>query len=358
MIINANNLNFNVTPAQNIKPSNTTTTSAMSQETKAPNVDTFVSQIFNPTIDWRMPISDKLSTEIDWEWVELSLCGKREVFTGELNSYFDYTNALYNNLKSQINDNFSGEKRAEQLQMLSDTFDRAIDTFTNYYMRAVGGTFRHMGADLPQNDIKDSIRGIFMQSGDTAFSANDLTALTLVTKVCSQFTMFNNGILNSGEEKIGLHLAMKHIATMSISNKLEVSDKMLDIITNFVNSYSEKLIDTREKALNLYLNTTYHDRTQDTPIDRDSIYSIINAAKEVFSNTKDAVLTLQEISALAFKQFKVNSMSNNSQRFKHDADFWNNFYDNGSGKSVMSGLLEKWNDFSTALEKGDYRRIF
>jgi len=55
---------------------------------------------------------------------------------------------------------------------------------------------------------------------------------------------------------------------------------------------------------------------------------------------------LQKVCDFAYEQNKEKS-----------SKFWNNFYDNESGESIMGDLLEKWNSFSSALNNGEYKNL-
>jgi hypothetical protein len=182
---------------------------------------------------------------------------------------------------------------------------------------------------------------------DTAFSADDLTALSLVTHIFGSLNF--DDTLHGSDTTVGLSLAMKYLKSMEIADKLNASSEMLDVISDFADSFIERLIEIREarEKQNLELGL------ESIPFNRNNVYSIINFTKESLERTGNAVLTLQEITAFAFKQFQANS-ANAPQSC---IDFWNNFYDNGSGKSGMGDLLNDWNEFSSALDKGDYKRL-
>jgi len=79
---------------------------------------------------------------------------------------------------------------------------------------------------------------------------------------------------------------------------------------------------------------------------RNDIMAVVNLTKNLYSSNKNTVEILQEVCALSYQQNKSNP-----------SDFWKNFYGNGNGKSIIGGLIEKWNSFSVNLEKGDYKQI-
>jgi len=277
-----------------------------------------------------------------------------------------------------------------------DTFDKMLDRVISNYMRESGvGKMQQVGVDVPVDEIKESIQGIFNQTREeyrnfiknnsdfakltnsedkwlerdinfmahalrnahleqggviktqTPFSITDLTALSFVAEtVLNSSLNYNIGTLGD-TSTVGLELSLFHLSTMEIMNRFGVSDKMRDLLTDYIEQRTEYYIMAAEKAeaRKLELNEIFgsigrKSNFSHNPNIRAEIEAIVNFTKDLYSSDKKMVEILQEIFKFAHQQNKNNP-----------SDFWANFYDNGSGNSTVSSLFNQWETFSQSLEK-------
>jgi|GEM_PF-3643820 len=357
MVINAGNIGF-----REIYNSNPIVTNKRSICETSIKTQTTVNQ---DRVDF--PPSDGVkSTEINaydltnyfgWKQVKESLSLDSSIYIGDVGEYLGNASSLYTNIEASISNNFTGAEKAEQLKMLNDTFSSAINAFTDKYIKIVSGMFDYMGVDIPESDIRESIQGIFTQKNNTHFTANDLTALGLVALNCTLASPFFNFGTDSNKHSdtsaVGLDLSMNYLYAMETMSKLGVSDKMRDMINNCIDTYTEHctaFAERKEQDMMKFAEMLARIGKSSShicnPNIRGEITTIMNLTKELYASKKDVVSILQEVCAFAYNQNKDKI-----------SDYWKNFYNNGNGKSTMGELLENWNDFSLALDKGDYKSV-
>ncbi|MDR0197654.1 MAG: hypothetical protein LBI36_05485 [Oscillospiraceae bacterium] len=291
------------------------------------------------------------AASIDWNEVRASITrgfARGDFFfnMGDIGEYLNNASALRAKLETQINYEFTGEVRAEQLKTLNSIFKKAIDDYADEYVKKVGSRFEGI-ADFPESEIRESIYGIFARKSDTPFSANDLTALNRIA-VNTVETSTNIKVKLFDTSTTGLELGLCYLGVAEIMDKFGVSAQMRDKITAFIDSFIENKIQAAERAEKIKLERAGISQRAEilrnakilAGIGRKSLYihnpnirgditEIVNRAKELYASEKSKIEILREICALAYEQNKDNP-----------SDFWQNFYDNGSGKSTMADLLK------------------
>jgi hypothetical protein len=351
MIINANSLNFNTT--QN---SFATKPFAPKENTSNESQTSVNQDIFTLSADVliRGVRFYDSSNGINWGQVTESLASESYSIIGDVGEYLNKASEMYASLETRINEKFTGEERTEQLQALNDTFKQILDNYVEEYLIKSGS--RHMvrmGVDFPENEIRESILGIFAGRSDTVFSATDLTALGLVAAGRLSSPIFSN-LVDGNTGTVGLELSLFSLSTNEIMNKMGVSDKMRGLLNNYVESYTEYYTNVAEKveqrmaelAERLGKRFKYKENHVANTNIRNEINALLDLTKELYSSEKSKVEMLQAIFALAYEQNKFNP-----------SGFWNNFYDNGDGESVVGKLITQWDNFSTALNREDYKGV-
>ena len=261
---------------------------------------------------------------------------------------------LHSYFETYINDNFVGEERLEQLQILDNEIKVMIDGFSNGFVRRVIGFGEEIGVSFPKNiekEIRESIYGVFAGRNDTVFSVNDLSALSLIWEN-SKDSIRVKGMCSNGTKIYGftnntaLDLSINYLASMEIMETFGVSDKVRGMVNNFLDKFTEHAIEVEEKRQQSMMRA--NERAMEkglkprytlNPNAREDILALFNLTKDLYASGKNAVEVLKEIFALAYEQNKNDK-----------SDFWKNFYENEDGKSTTDTLLEKWDDFSNSLK--------
>jgi hypothetical protein len=129
----------------------------------------FSSTIFNITInaDGTIGISPKDDGDIitNWASLELQLASTRpNHLNGDLIGYdIDFFASEYVQYQAWIEENFSGEKRIEELEKLDSIINSHVEKFADEYSQMFAGFLTENGVTIDQLAIKDSILDIFHQ---------------------------------------------------------------------------------------------------------------------------------------------------------------------------------------------------
>jgi hypothetical protein len=219
---------------------------------------------------------------------------------------------------------------------------------------------------------------------ESGFTENDLIAVGMLA------SMYSGGALDLkagfgittqflDEESVGLALSMKYLMQETFMNEFGAGDNVRKIADALFEKYTNIVIDSTNKTLasqqRIMPNSPGRNFTPEmfTQLNTAHVHAVLDHMKYTYSETKDAVKALFETTSFAYNQFKTNQeLIENSEAWRYNGDydptgtryfissknFWNDFYDNGSGKdSYMGQLIGKWNGFATALENMDLKNL-
>lgn len=347
-----------------------------------------------------------LEKEIDWTSVSLNFRGSGQF--QHLADYTDYAAALYASLEAQITKDFSGEEQAQQLDMLNQRFDEAVNNTAEGYAAEIESAFVGMKVKMPKDELKQSVRDLMNSkkeqyrafvkensdyaglensedkwlerdvgymanalrksykpsecaAGEGGYTETDLQAVGFLGNMFMRCDVEQLNVLDySNEENIGLAASMNYLMLTTAMEEFDPSDSVRDLSEKFFNNYFEGMMKAADKALNFACtNPANEDPNEFGSLDRDAVYAVFNTMKNTYAETKDAQKAIQTTVFFAYNQFQTKAKEPTLWRYKNTgkahqgAQFWNNLYDSKQGASNMKKLLGKWNLISGAVGTKD-----
>lgn len=357
-----------------------------------------------------------LDKEINWGRVEQSFDISTEF--KDFTAYTDHTAALYASIEQRINNDFSGEERTAQLEQLNKAFDTAVEKLATRYTDTLDNTFSSFGAELPREELEQSIRDIMSEKKDAyrsfvkqnndfaslansedkwlerdfnymtselkkayssetvestsgGFSENDIISLGIIAHQYRYEAEHMDESYDSShvdEESIGMAVAMNHLTTLAMFDDMGAGDSVRKIGETFLKSYTDSVID--KQNMNLAVGRSWDTGNGEIakkfePLRSEDIYKVVDKMVNTYTNSKDASKAIQETAAFAYNQHYVNKSNPEIQNLARynkstetpEQNFWHEFYDDGRGTSFMGKLSQKWNNYATALENKDYGKL-
>lgn len=105
-----------------------------------------------------------LDKEIDWSAAEYAFRGEKDY--RNFSDFTDYCAAFCASLEDRIKTDFSGDEQKEQLEILYNAFENAINDFVSQISKDVDYTFGTLGADMDMDKLADSIRQVMYDKKD------------------------------------------------------------------------------------------------------------------------------------------------------------------------------------------------
>lgn len=109
-------------------------------------------------------IKNGVDDEIDWWEVN---CDSAYVTMGTSPEYLeqdiDYICSRYVALKNRIENQYTGEEKEKNMQILNEIYNNKREDFVSYYAKDVGSFFENLGQSGVSEDMKDSLNAIIDQ---------------------------------------------------------------------------------------------------------------------------------------------------------------------------------------------------
>lgn len=357
-----------------------------------------------------------LDREISWAGVDRYVRGTKSFES--FGEFSDYTAALFAALEARIKNDFSGDERKEQLEILNDRFEKTVGDFADQLTERARMGF---GEELPEDKLADSIRGViygkkdaygeyiqkhkdyagiggtadswlrrdtgFMtralinaytpeasEQEDGLWSENDIISIGMLSKMYESDATVSKAraiLQHKDEESLGLALSMCWLATEKITVDLKVSDSVKGLANGLFEKYAKTLIgDVNEALKKSRTNPLGASASAFGKLDEKSVYAVLNVMKKTYEESGDYEKAICTTAAFAHdtavdklqkQEYAQLWRYNKPVKDALDAKtFWNGFYnaDSKSGQgNGMGKLIEKWNTFTHALASKNLREF-
>lgn len=363
----------------------------------------------------------ELDREINWSSVNMQVWGSCDY--DSFTKFTHHLGALYASLEDRINADFQGEEQAEQLERLNAVYDKAVNEAVENMVSKTERTFGDLGAALPQGKLEKSIRQVIKDKTDAYRSfiaenkdyakikntedkwlARDIGYMTCALKTAckpetaeaqdgSEELWSENDILVLGvfgsmysgaaskelanlqvmrandEESLGLEISRRWLSDRKVLSSFDPDEEVKSLCGKLFESYVDNLIKNADNAVKIIGKTTmegnpYADETRFLPIDKKSVYAVLEVMKESYKEGEKTAL----IKTAAFARSEFLKKSENSTLWRYNNEFgtnakrfWENLYSDSpqnSGKSAMKAMLEKWEAFDGAVSSKDMYGLF
>ncbi|HBH95876.1 MAG TPA: hypothetical protein DDX91_08980 [Ruminococcaceae bacterium] len=349
-----------------------------------------------------------LDKAIDWNSVSYNFRGAYSF--DKISDYTDYASALYASLEERINKDFTGDERAEQLDMLNIKFENAVQNAEDFYVGGLEETFDRMGIDISKDDLKNSVRDIMNQKvnayrnyiktnsdyaglensedkwleRDVGYMANalrksfepssevkggeytesDLIAIGFIGNMFASQATGLTTLTYADEESMGLAFSMNYLMLNKAVDEFGAGDKVKEIAERTFEKYTQKTVQEANDTLKLIRsNPNLKDPEQFSDLDTESVYRVLGHMKSYYNESKDTDKSVNSTVRFAYEQFKAKEKNTNLWRygysgyFRGGGNFWNKLYDDGNGNgkvtSNMKKILDKWSIVSGAIGSKD-----
>ena len=341
-----------------------------------------------------------LDKEIDWTVAEIAFRGEKNF--SNFTEFTDYCAAFCASLEDRIKTDFSGDEQREQLEILHNTFEKAINDFVDQISEDVNYTFGKLGADMDMDKLAESIRQVIydkkdaysefiknnsdyadlegsvdswlkrdvgymtdalrkaytsteVQSGnDDVWGENDILAIGMM---CHMFeaAAADHGLGSvleyKDEESVGLAIAMNWLATEKIMEEYNVSDSVRGFCGGLIEKYAQSVIDNVNISLTRSRNNPVGaSASAFKSLDEDAIYAVLDVMKKSYGESGDDEKAIYDTTSFARNTFLAKSQDTKySSLWRYNSpvegalrgeDFWNGFYETNS-KSTQSGGMGK-----------------
>ena len=355
-----------------------------------------------------------LDKEISWTGVESNLKG--EIEFDNFSEFTDYAAAMFASLEDRIKNDFSGDEQKEQLNILNGLYEKKVKEFTDGISKKIEHAFDSLGADLPKDTLRASIRQVIdgkrnaysdfikadkdyagventddrwlkrdvgymtcalrkaytptdTQAEGELWSENDILAIGMVSHMY-QYDPDGKGcdvLIHHDEESIGLAISMQWLATEKVTIDLGASDSVKGLVNGLFEKYAKTLVDDVNYGLDRWANDGRGGSPGSfTRLDEKSVYAVLDVMKETFKESKDAEKAIYATTSFAhntamnkLKKDEYNLLWRYNKPVRGGLDakgFWGSFYDTNSKSCQGNGmgrLLQKWNVFAKATESKD-----
>ena len=349
-----------------------------------------------------------LDKEIIWSGVEAAFRGGAECYT--FSDYSDYAGALYASLEDRILKDFSDEEQAQQLERLNSYFNNRLDSIAEQYFMEAKETFDKLGIELPEEELKESLRSIMLNKRDAyrdyvkensdyaglegsedkwlerdawymanalrnaykpenidsgKYSEDDMIMVSLMGEMYRYGTGSVGFVSYKDEESIGLAIAMNWLTMQSSFDSFELSDDIKETGKAAFAKYAQNFVDGINAAFEHMRSVTMkYKPEQYAPLDTDAIKAVVDVMVKTYQESKDAEKAIYATTAFAYGKFtdkQGDSKHSGLVRYSDESrsvQFWNDLYDNGKDTSFIGKLFNKWNTYANALSERDIQTLF
>lgn len=362
----------------------------------------------------------ELDKDINWSSVNMQVWGSCDY--DSFTKFTDHAGALYASLEERINNDFQGEERAAQLEKLNAVYEKAINEAVENMARKTERTFGDLGAALPEGKLEKSIRQVMKDKAEayssfisenkdyanikntedkwlardigymtyalkTAYrpdaqaakeepelwSENDILALGVFGSMYSGAADKNSADLQvmraNDEESLGLEASIQWLKDQKVLSSFNPDEEIKNLCEKLFKSYVDNLIKNADRAIGIIQKnaeeTEGADASRFLPIDKKSVYSVLEVMKKSYGNDGDEETALVKTAAYARGEFLKKAETSDLWRYNNDyksnaKNYWENFYNKSpqSSSSSMKSVLNKWESFDNAVSSKDMYGLF
>lgn len=360
----------------------------------------------------------ELDKEINWNSVNMQVWGSCDY--DSFTKFTDHVSAIYASLEDRIMTDFEGDEQAEQLEKLNAFYNKAVNEVIENIVEKTEQSFSALGAALPEGKLEESIRQVISDKVDAyrnyiaknkdyaeientndkwmardigfmanalknayqpsntetteeLWSENDILVLGMFGSMYSDAA--SEGLANlqvlraNDEESLGLEVSRQWLRDQKVMSTFEPNEEIKSLCGKLFENYAENLIKNADNAIKIIQKNTEEtertDPSQFLPIDKKSVYAVLDVMKQSYKESGDEKTALVKTSAFARSEFLKKAESSNLWRYNNDyksnaKSYWENFYDTDSqnSSSSMKNILEKWENFDAAVSSKDMYKIF
>lgn len=357
----------------------------------------------------------ELDKEINWNSVNMQVWGSCDYDT--FTKFTDHVSALYASLENRIMTDFEGDEQTEQLEKLNAVCDKAVNEVIENLVEKTERSFSGLGAMLPEGKLEKSIRqvmydkidayrGVIVKNKDYAEIENtddkwmtrDIGFMTNALKnayqpnntetseelwnendilVLGMFGSMYSGAADketadlqvlraNDEESLGLEVSNRWLKDQKVLSTFDPNEEIKNLCGKLFENYVENLIKSADNAINVMKRSAVNtEPEQFLPIDKKSVYAVLDVMKKSYSESGDEKESLIKTSAFARSEFLKKAEDSKLWRYNNEFEtnakkYWKNFYDKGvqNSSSSMKTLLEKWESFDAAVNSKDMYKLF
>lgn len=360
----------------------------------------------------------ELDKEINWHSVDMQVWGSCNY--DSFSKFTDHLGALYASLEDRIMTDFEGDEQTEQLEKLNAVYDKAVNEVIENIVGKTEKSFSDLGAALPEGKLEKSIRQVIsdkvdayrgfvaknkdyaeIENTDDKWMARDIGFMTYALKNAYQpsntetteelwsendilvLGMFGSMYSGAGderfaglqvlrandEENLGLEVSRQWLKDQKVLSTFDPNEEIKSLCGRLFENYVGNLIKNADNAVKIIQkNTEKTERTAPSrflPIDKKSVYAVLNVMKQSYSESGDEKTALVKTAAFARNEFLKKAETSELWRYNNDyksnaKKYWENFYDAGTqnSSSAIKTILEKWENFNTAVSSKDMYKIF
>lgn len=340
-----------------------------------------------------------LDKEICWEGVEKYVSGT--ITYEDFTAFTDYAAAFFVGLEDRIKEDFSGDELQEQLEIINNLYEKAVQNFADQYTEKVSKSFKDSNVELSEEKLKASIKHVMdskradyaefiknnrdyakiegdedswlkrdagfmtsalknaftpstVESSDELWGENDIIAVGLLSAMYDySFPAIDKAaamLQNKDEESLGLAISMKWLSTQKVIVDLNVSDDIKGFANGLLDKYAKTLINNVNEALDKSRNNPMGASTLAfKPLDEKSIYNVLDVMKNAYNESggnyeKAIYKTAKYAHDTVMSKLQSNEYSHLWRYNKPllnaiDAkSFWSSFYDPDSKSKQGNGM--------------------
>ena len=166
------------------------------------------------------------------------------------------------------------------------------------------------------------------------------------------------------EETIGLEVSNRWLKDQKVLSTFEPNEEIKSLCGKLFENYVENLIKNADNKIKVIQKNIEEaegsaDPSQFLPIDKKSVYSVLDVMKRSYSASGDEKTALVKTAAFAHSEFLKKAEDSKLWRYNRKK-YWENFYDAGSqnSSSAMKTILDKLENFDSAVSSKDMYKIF
>lgn len=342
-----------------------------------------------------------LDREINWDFVNQNFKGSASF--KDLTDYTDYAAALYASLEQRINSDYSGTEKQEQMELLNNAFNAAVDKLAEGYVENLTEVYDSFGVSLPENEISQSIKAVLEQKKESyrdfaaknsdyanlsgsndkwlerdmkymanalrnaysesekselkpaaansgGFSENDLITLGVFANTYAHDAQEKSSIdcgFLFNEESLGFGIGLQYLAVMGTAEEMNASERVKELGIQLVGQYAEAAMDAGDAQEAVLKHEA---------IDRQAVYDVAQKMIDTFEESKDMTKAIHAGGNYGYNTYiSKEKQPEYTISVKHDryqtpddipeGNFWHEFYDDGRGTSFVGKTMDKMNQF-------------
>lgn len=221
--------------------------------------------------------------------------------------------------------------------------------------------------------LKNAYQPSAAETTEELWSENDILVLGMFGSMYSGAASENAANLQvlraNDEESLGLEIATQWLKDQKVMLTFDPNEEIKSLCGDLFDKYVDNLIKNADNAIKIIQKNTEEAQGTDTlqfmPVDKKSVYAVLDVMKQSYSESGDEKTALVKSSAFARSEFLKKAENSNLWRYNNEfksntKSYWENFYntDAQTSSSAMKAILEKWENFDAAVSSKDLHKLF